>query len=509
MQFVRCHIQKVGLMSKARKAALLALVALVLVGIWVDITGYLDVFSSPSATSRSQEIARYACYAGRIAMAVAFLLFPRQISCPLERSVPLVLCCMVGGTVLYSFGFHQSLLDPQLVAAAGSALIGVGHIWIVSAIYLYLMGICSKREALYLLIAAQIAERILVELLNSLLTDAFLIVGSYLLPVMTACILAVSNRMFVRHRVARDEKADVGQRGSVQAYFVTLCVMTGIGLVACGAMSTVGIWGNAGKGQFTGEGELFVAALVECLIVVLCCRVTFIASSEKPLALRYQSSLLVLITGFVLMSSRQLLVPVPDEFVNSLLVAIENYAHILFWVVALDAARSLSWPPYRSFGIGLASCSVTGLAWSFFLEHHVVAAESAVFVVFYLLLVVCIVYPQVFNRVNMRLSSDEETINEFALEGERRLDSGINGRALQAALERRCAHVAKEYGLSAREGEVLVLLVKGDTRQSMCKTLQLSEGTVKTHLTHIYDKLDIHSRAELLDIAYGSEKSEG
>lgn len=63
--------------------------------------------------------------------------------------------------------------------------------------------------------------------------------------------------------------------------------------------------------------------------------------------------------------------------------------------------------------------------------------------------------------------------------------------------------MAKDYGLSAREGEVLALLVKGDTRQDMCKSLQLSEGTIKTHLTHIYSKLDIHSRSELLEIAYG------
>ncbi|MEQ3363085.1 helix-turn-helix transcriptional regulator [Raoultibacter massiliensis] len=496
-------------MSKARKASLMALAALVLVGIWVDITGYLDVFSSPSATSHSQEIAHYACYAGRIAMAAAFLLFPRQLNCPLERSVPLMLCCMVGGTMLYSFGFHQSLFDPQFVAAAGSALIGVGHIWIVSSIYLYLMGVCGKREALYVLVAAQIAERILVEVLNSLLTDASLIVWSYLLPIATACVLAVSNRMLVRYRIVRDEKPDADQRGSVRAYFVTLCVMCGIGLVACGAMSTVGIWGKAGTGQFAGEGEQLVTALVECLIVVLCCRATFIASCEKPLALRYQSSLLVLVTGFVLMSSRQLLVPVPEELVNSLLVAIENYAHILFWVVALDAARSLGWPAYRSFGVGLVSCSMTGLAWSFFLEHHVIAAESAVFVVFYLLLVVCIVYPQVFNRVNMRSSSDEGAINEFALQGEQRLDAGVNGRALKLALEQRCAHVAEDYGLSAREGEVLVLLVKGDTRQNMCKTLQLSEGTVKTHLTHIYDKLNIHSRTELLEIVYDAEAGRG
>lgn len=495
-------------MSKNRKAVALSLVALVLVGVWVDITGYLDVFSSPSATSFSQEVARYACYAGRIAMAAVFLLFPRQVSCPPERSIPLMLCCMVGGTVLYSFGFHQTLFDPLIVAAAGSALIGVGHIWIVSAIYLYLMGICRAREILYVLVSAQVAERIVAELLNTALTDSSLAVCSYLLPVLTACILALANRL-VRQRAARRPEAVAERRGSVRAYFTALCVMVGIGLVACGAMSTVGIWGTAGAGQFTGESRSLVTALIECLLVVVCCRVTFIASNEKPLALRYQSSLLVLISGFVLMSSRQLLVPVPDELVNSLLVVVENYAHVLFWVVALDAARSLDSPVYRIFGIGLMSCSVTGLAWSFFLEHDATVAESAVFVVFYLLLIVCVVYPHAFNRASLRSSSDEDVINEFALEGEERLTPGINGRALQHALEQRCVHVAKDYGLSAREGEVLVLLVKGDTRQDMCKSLHLSEGTIKTHLTHIYSKLDIHSRSELLEIAYGIEEREG
>lgn len=495
-------------MTKNRKAIALSLVALVLVGVWVDITGYLDVFSSPSATSFSQEVARYACYAGRIAMAAVFLLFPRQINCSLERSVPLMLCCMIGGTVLYSFGFHQTLLDPLFVAAAGSAFIGVGHIWMVSAIYFYLMGVCRGREALYVLVAAQVAERIVAELLNTVLTDSSLVVCSYLLPILTACILALANRL-ARQRAAMRAEAVAERRGSVQAYFTALCIMVGIGLVACGAMSAVGIWGTAGAGQFTGESQSLLTALVECLLVVVCCRATFIASNEKPLALRYQSSLLVLITGFVLMSSRQLLAPVPDGLVSSLLVVVENYAHVLFWVVVLDAARSLNSPAYRTFGIGLASCSVTGLAWSFFLEHQAAVAESAVFVVFYLLLVVCFVYPQVFNRASLRSSSDEDSINEFALEGEERLTPGVNGRALHHALEQRCAHVAKERGLSAREGEVLVLLVKGDTRQDMCRALQLSEGTIKTHLMHIYTKLDIHSRSELLAIVYDAKDGKG
>lgn len=38
-------------------------------------------------------------------------------------------------------------------------------------------------------------------------------------------------------------------------------------------------------------------------------------------------------------------------------------------------------------------------------------------------------------------------------------------------------------------------------RGMMSGEMQLSEGTVKTHLTHIYKKLGIHTQSELLDIA--------
>lgn len=103
----------------------------------------------------------------------------------------------------------------------------------------------------------------------------------------------------------------------------------------------------------------------------------------------------------------------------------------------------------------------------------------------------------------LRSSSDEDAINEFSLEGEERVTPGINGHVLQHVLGQRCVHVAKGHGLSAREEEVLVLLVRGDTRQDMRKTLQLSKGTIKTHLTHIYTKLDVHLRAKVLGIAYG------
>lgn len=62
-----------------------------------------------------------------------------------------------------------------------------------------------------------------------------------------------------------------------------------------------------------------------------------------------------------------------------------------------------------------------------------------------------------------------------------------------------CETVIKEYGLTQREGDVLKLLAKGRTSPVIQEKLFLSHNTVKTHVRHIYTKMEIHSQQELID----------
>jgi len=58
------------------------------------------------------------------------------------------------------------------------------------------------------------------------------------------------------------------------------------------------------------------------------------------------------------------------------------------------------------------------------------------------------------------------------------------------------------YGkLSPREREVLALIGAGHTNQEIAERLSLSVNTVQTHRSHIIDKLNLHSRAELMRYA--------
>jgi len=52
--------------------------------------------------------------------------------------------------------------------------------------------------------------------------------------------------------------------------------------------------------------------------------------------------------------------------------------------------------------------------------------------------------------------------------------------------------------LTAREREVLSLLVEGKTNKEIGSVLDVTQRTVEQHLTHIYRKLGVSSRSEAL-----------
>lgn len=55
--------------------------------------------------------------------------------------------------------------------------------------------------------------------------------------------------------------------------------------------------------------------------------------------------------------------------------------------------------------------------------------------------------------------------------------------------------------LSNREWEIVDLLIAGATTHEIANRLVLTEATVRSHLKHMYRKLDVHSRAELVEAA--------
>ena len=66
--------------------------------------------------------------------------------------------------------------------------------------------------------------------------------------------------------------------------------------------------------------------------------------------------------------------------------------------------------------------------------------------------------------------------------------------------------IARDHGLSSRESEVLFLLYKGRSRKTISETLVIAPATTQGHISHIYQKIDIHKRDELIDFVDGYVK---
>jgi DNA-binding NarL/FixJ family response regulator len=59
-----------------------------------------------------------------------------------------------------------------------------------------------------------------------------------------------------------------------------------------------------------------------------------------------------------------------------------------------------------------------------------------------------------------------------------------------------------QEALSNRELEVLILIAQGLSNREIATKLFISEATVKTHLIHLYEKLEVNDRAAAVSAAY-------
>jgi DNA-binding NarL/FixJ family response regulator len=85
------------------------------------------------------------------------------------------------------------------------------------------------------------------------------------------------------------------------------------------------------------------------------------------------------------------------------------------------------------------------------------------------------------------------------------LDPAVTGRVLAAyrsAAPPRAGQDAELEALTSREREVLALIGQGETNTEIAARLVVSEGTVKTHINHLFTKLQLRDRAAAVVFAF-------
>lgn len=84
--------------------------------------------------------------------------------------------------------------------------------------------------------------------------------------------------------------------------------------------------------------------------------------------------------------------------------------------------------------------------------------------------------------------------------GDRDFSSLIIIRERSTLRKRRFDAMMREAGLSKREQTIFLLMTEGKGIQEIGDELTIAQGTVRAHVSHIYDKFGVHSRLEFNDM---------
>ena len=93
---------------------------------------------------------------------------------------------------------------------------------------------------------------------------------------------------------------------------------------------------------------------------------------------------------------------------------------------------------------------------------------------------------------------------EEALEGGAPMSPAIASKALRlirSELNDRQSGKKVDFGLSAREMEILEGIGRGESYQTISEKLDISPGTVRKHIENIYRKLQVHNKVEAVQLA--------
>lgn len=258
------------------------------------------------------------------------------------------------------------------------------------------------------------------------------------------------------------------------------CLSGFLGMFVQSAMAFAGIEFSAGA---TESFYTRMASLVVLLAIVLA-----FGRGYDTYSVFWPFAILVLLVSC-------LALPFVGEAFPAVAVAMFGVAHIFLntfnFTLYADLSTRLGRDPAAVFCWGKALDSV-GCVLGLLLGFLMASFFSTSVHFWYIVSIVCSItivlvsVLVVFNQRFTDLAKEEEAESSTAEPG----------------LETQCEKVAREYGLSAKETEILALLARGRSVPFIADELLISPSTAKTHTRNIYRKLDVHSRQELLDLVY-------
>lgn len=249
------------------------------------------------------------------------------------------------------------------------------------------------------------------------------------------------------------------------------------------------------------------------------------AAREVTIETLYKPTIFVCIVGFALMPLSS-----PDIALSfSVVSAGYTLFEILMWVILSEVASRFQFTSVQVFGFGRALVLLTGVIAGALIANMLlglgvgpqlfsaVAAVAVISITFLRTYVLTSADIAVFGQ-NLGEETDEVpagAIGKGALSGKgpqsqtgvsakhahgQRTESPAGQAPQKVPFQRKCAIIGDYYGLTRREIDVFRLIAAGRNSTRIQEELSISAGTVNTHSHHIFQKLDVHSQQEVIDL---------
>jgi DNA-binding CsgD family transcriptional regulator len=456
-------------------STIMLVIGLTLAGVWTNTVGYsiqiLPLGAEPIIGIPSADAFRL----GRLLTGLLFIVFARKFPRVQKTAVIVVALLMSMGTGSLVIAFYQTLLDAQLLSLLSIFVAIACYSFLVWVFYRQFARRLPTIYAVWGISVSLVLEAWLSSFVSLSLPSEVQIILSLLMPFLVAIAFFAAFKVDAQNP---DPKPLPRISNNPEKFsLIAQVILVTVALVFIQALSEAGIWGES-RGTYAGlDGFSPVKlSIVAAIALALTFLVFHVPRKHLSLSLRC-------IIGFgISLVGLQILALINDSGVSSYLVSVvagvEAFSPLVRWLMIIECVRLVSTPSYRIAGIAHIASALVGLLWTHLVSEIAFGNFALVMVVIYLLLMsVIAIFVRGYYSQHTRLWATEDT------EG----DSSI-------------IRFAREYSLSPRESEIFALLMQGKKYLEIEQSCSLSSGTVKTHISNIYKKLDVHSRQETRDL---------
>lgn len=419
------------------------------------------------------------------------------------------------GTVAFALP-AKGVLDPHSPAVIGGlAMVGAIQ-FLLSARFILMVARARGTEAVVIVTTGWLVAKLpMIAVVDAIPSPTLQIICSAAAPLAAAVLFEVSCALMRRPATSEEGASTDGvspartvfgipQRTALRTptapgertiMYLLLFIAAAV-LAVMRFVSYLGLWSNT-NASISSSSPVLLSIVVPSCIVVLFARYAILLPRNLSLPLRFQPALFLTLAGLFAVAMEPYAQGVWLTVLSVAVQVSQLFAHLLFWTLVATALDVLDMPSYRTIGVAEGMFAIASIAWVMTLANGPFGLTLAVVFALYLLVVGTLA---VIGNLSAHMGQHQAIEGGSAGSGP---DPALSEDASHTrSVREHCLRLARNNGLSPRETEVFMLLAQGRSHAFIQDELDLARGTVNAHVSHIYTKMDVSDRQELLDLIW-------